>query len=462
MQEKKHWGKFRRWAGAGVLSLTLMLGQLIPLYADSPTPVPEVSPWSISTLNDGEKYGIFPLEWYYDGTFQKTITADKFNSLMDDTEAKLDKLGLKKKEASVSFKTGDVINRETVITSLYKLLANYELPESFEINGVEPIDYMQQKGIVKGSKAGLQLDQPSTVEQATVMASRLVEYTYDMTGSGAKGIMYKVTNDKNTLYMLGSVHLGTSDMYPMHKTVRDAFKASDDLWVELDLINGDNTYFQEKMVYSDGTTLKEHVSSATYEKLQKVLKKLEIPANAFDNFKPFAVSNSLNSFAYFDNPADIAFATMSGIDNYFLTSAMLMGKPIHELEGIKLQADLFADVPAEQQEKELNALLDVFLTESGTKEIAKYLKQMQLDWVEGDAEGLEKSLTVDDQSADNEMNDRLLGERDKNMAKKLAELLEQEGENTSFVVVGAAHYVVDGMVVDLLKEKGYKVEMVQK
>ncbi|UNK20687.1 TraB/GumN family protein [Paenibacillus sp. N3/727] len=462
MQDNKHWSKFRRWAGAGALSLTILLGHVFPIHADTPAAVPDISRWSISTLNEGEKYGIYPMEWYYDGTFKKSITANKFNSLMDATAKKLDLLGLKKKEASLSFTTGEVITRETVITSLHKLLANYELPESFGVTGVEPIDYMQQKGIVKGTKAGLQLDQPSTVEQAAVMASRMVEYTYDITDGGAKGLMWKVTNDKNTLYLLGSVHLGITDMYPMQKSIRDAFKASDDLWVELDLVGGDMSYFQEKMVYSDGTTLKDHVAAATYEKLQKVLTKLEVPANAFDGYKPFAVSSSLSTFAYFDNPTDIGIANATGIDRHFLTSAMLMGKPIHELEGIKLQADLFADVPDKQQEKELNAMLDTFLSESGTDEVAKHLKQMQLDWIEGDVEGLRKTLTADGQFTENEANQRLIGERDKNMALKLAELLEKKGENTSFVVVGAAHYVMEGMVVDLLKEKGYKVELVQK
>ncbi|MGY5342970.1 TraB/GumN family protein [Paenibacillus glucanolyticus] len=463
MQEHKRWSRVKRWAGAGALSLTILLGNVFPIHADTPTaPVPDISPWSIATLNEGEKYGIYPMEWYYDGTFRQSITEDKFQSLMATTAKKLDQLGLKKKEASLSYVTADVITREMVITSLFKLLSNYELPEAFGNTAVKPMDYMQQKGIVKGTKAGLQLDQPSSVEQAVVMASRLIEYTYDMADGGAEGLMWKVTNDNNTLYLLGSVHLGLTDMYPMHPSIRDAFAASNDLWVEVDIVNEDMSYFQEKMMYSDGTKLQDHISATSYEKLQKALKKLALPVNTFDSFKPFGVSNTLSTFGYFENPADSALAMATGIDSYFLTSAMLTGKPIHELESIKLQADLFADVPAETQEKELNELLDVLLSEKGSQEIANNLKQMQLDWIEGDVEGLKKTLTADGQLTQGETNQRLIGERDKNMAIKLSELLEKEGEHTSFVVVGAAHYVIDGMVVDLLKEKGYDVQLVQK
>lgn len=52
-------------------------------------------------------------------------------------------------------------------------------------------------------------------------------------------------------------------------------------------------------------------------------------------------------------------------------------------------------------------------------------------------------------------------DRDKNMANKLAELLEAEGKSTHFVVIGAAHFVTKDMVLDQLKKKGYTVEFIK-
>lgn len=463
MNVKKHWHKLSRWATAGALSLTMVAGSVLPAHAASPAPeapVPTLSPWSVKTLHEGEKYGIYPLNWYYGGSFQKQITAGNFKSLMNATAKKLDQLGFKKKEASLSFPVGQTITRETVITSLHKLLSNYELPETAGLASEAPVDFMKENGIVQGTKAGLQLDQPCTAEQAAVMASRLVEFAYDTAGKGAEGLMWKVTNGNNTLYLLGSIHLGNTDMYPMHKSIREAFEASDDLWVEVDIVNGDMSYFTEKMVYSDGTKVKDHVSADTYEKLQKVLKKLQLPAETFDGYKPFAISSTLSTFSVLDNPAETELASVTGVDRYFLGKALLSGKPIHELEGIKLQADLFANVPAEEQEKELNMMLDGLLSDQGQGDAAEQLKEMQQAWIRGDAEGLTKNLS-DSDLTQSEGNRRLFGERDKNMAKKLVELLEQKGEHTSFVVVGAGHYVIKGMVVDLLKEKGYNVEFMQ-
>ncbi|GAE05311.1 TraB/GumN family protein [Paenibacillus sp. JCM 10914] len=441
MQERKRWSRLKRFIGTGALSTAILIGNVLPLHAaEANVAVPDISPWSIATLNEGEKYGIYPMDWYYDGTFKQTITSEKFSSLINATEKKLDGLGFTKKYDSLTMPASEEITRSIVVDTLYQLLDRYELPESFAITGVSPASYLQQKGIIKGSggNTGLQLDHPASVEQAVVMASRLVEYTYDTADAGAEGLMWKVTNDNNTLYLLGSVHMGIAEMYPMHKSIREAFSAADDLWVELDIVNGDMTYLQEKMVYSDGTQLQDHIAPATYEKLQTVLKQLGLPLDTFNSFKPFAISTTLTSFAYFEDPADSIFAMAAGIDQYFITNALLTGKPIHELEGVKVQADVLGDVSAEAQEQELVDLLDTLSSKEASAKIATNLKQMQLEWVAGNADGLKDQLMADGQLTQGETNQKLLGERDKNMALKLAELLEQDGKHTSFVVVGAA------------------------
>ncbi|MCC0566085.1 TraB/GumN family protein [Brevibacillus borstelensis] len=55
----------------------------------------------------------------------------------------------------------------------------------------------------------------------------------------------------------------------------------------------------------------------------------------------------------------------------------------------------------------------------------------------------------------------LFGERDTNMAVKLATFLEQGGKSTAFVVIGAGHFVFENMVIDQLKQEGYYVEFIR-
>lgn len=427
--------------------------------------VPQISAWSVPTLNEGEKYAIFPLSWYYDGSFQNQIDQAKLQTLLTATSAKLDALGLEKTPDGENPAIGaSGITRDTVLVSLYELLDDYELPQAFGLDSSAPVDYLKSKGIVNGTNRGLELDQPCTVEQAAVFASRLVEYTYETADGGAKGLFWKVTNDKNTLYLLGSIHIGISEMYPFRNEVKDAFEQADTLWVEANTITPspeDQQYFMQMQVYADGTTLKDHISKETYEKLEKAAAKVNIPVENFEPFQPWVVTNNLSMLSMVNSPEELGTAVTLGLENYFISTALLTGKPIQELEGIKLQADVLGEVTPEQQEKELNELLDSMLDPSfdGTK-IAEQFKQAQLDWAAGNIEKFNDSLEIET-ITEGDQNSRLLGERDKNMAKKLAELLEAEGESTHFVLVGAAHFVTEGMVLDQLKEQGYKVEFVE-
>ncbi|MCY9544208.1 TraB/GumN family protein [Paenibacillus alvei] len=460
------WNVLKRSLASGLVALVAMLGFVIPAQAtQAPVDAPQVSvsSWSINVLNEGEKYGIFPLTWYTDGTFQQPISADKFQALMKATSAKLDALELKKKNTFTVPATEKVITRESVINAVYGVLTQYDLPESIQIGTDEPIAFLQKKGIVNGTGKGLDLDKPSTVEQAVVMASRLVEYTYDAVDGGAKGLLWKATKGQNTLYLLGSIHVGSPEMYPIKKSVRDAFKQADSLWVEVDLLgNKDMDYFTQSMAYTDGTTLKDHVSKETYAKLQKVLEKMQLPKEVFDGFKPWAITTNLALAGMTGSQEEMAQAAALGIDSYFTNSALLAGKPIHELEGLKLQADIFNKVPVATQEKELNEALDQVLTPTGKPdESMELLQSWQKLWVKADLDKFKQSFTSSKEKMTTDSAKRLLGERDKNMAKKLMELLDKEGSSTHFVVVGAAHYVVQDMVVDQLKAKGYQVEFVK-
>ena len=80
---------------------------------------------------------------------------------------------------------------------------------------------------------------------------------------------------------------------------------------------------------------------------------------------------------------------------------------------------------------------------------------MIASWKNADEKAMKSFITFEDE---NPLNELLLGKRDKEMARKIDLLLQEEGENTYFVVVGAAHYVTDNAVVDTLRDKGYDVK----
>ena len=87
-----------------------------------------------------------------------------------------------------------------------------------------------------------------------------------------------------------------------------------------------------------------------------------------------------------------------------------------------------------------------------------YLKLWLEQWINGDVEGFTNTYSSLMSNEEDEFSKMLFGKRDEEMVVKLSTLLEKEGENTYFVVVGSGHLVLENMVIDKLRNKGYKVE----
>ena len=455
--------KIRKSIALSLAIGTTMISTIVPVLGNEPQQ-PQISQWSIGTLNEGEKYGIYPMGWYTDG-FQESIPADKLNTLLDNVAQKLSELELEKDETFKAKAYTEDGTRGAVLTGLYNRLAFYQLPETLGLKD-DTVAYMQQRGILNGTDKGLELEEACTVEQAAVLASKLIEDTYSAVGAGAKGLMWKVAKEENVLYLLGSIHIGDTSLYPLQQTVKDAFKQSDMLIVEANVLGGQEGLdeFIKAAMYSDGTILPNHIAEETYEKCIKVLEQYGLPGNAYDEFKPWSVANDLTVIASSSSNTleGGAEAATLGIDMYFLTAAMLTGKPVAELEGIMYQAELFNSLSSEMQEEYLNAILDEILnpeTEEAPKS-AETLKLWSKQWYQGDIDGFVNSYGAQIGEEKDEFQQMLFGKRDQDMVDKLIKLLEKDGKSTYFVVVGAGHLSVKDTVIDQLTNKGYVVETV--
>ena len=82
---------------------------------------------------------------------------------------------------------------------------------------------------------------------------------------GSAGILYRVTGGKSDLYLLGSIHVGSEDMYPMGQYILDAMEAADVLAFECDTASAQaQAAYQELMRCPEGDTLETLVSAVLY------------------------------------------------------------------------------------------------------------------------------------------------------------------------------------------------------
>ena len=455
-----------------LLSLVLALGLSVPaLAAEGETPAQVPAPWTYEYLADAYALGL--LDDNYGAYIQSPVTQEQLESMMTIVADKLALLELPQRTAEDNALVIDT-TRGGVMNALYLACADYQM-EGIEVGATA---FLKGLGVVRGTnEAGdLDLERPCTYQEAMVMAGRLVLAVYDLQDAGSHGLLWKAVNGGNTLYLLGTAHMDRNNVYPFHKTLRAALASADEVYFELDLNDQEGmAEFAAMQTYTDGTTLKDHISEELYAQTVEVFTALGMTEEMVGQFKPWALANTIQSLMTQDETTTGA---PMAIDLYLNAAAVNAGKTIGAVETYALQGGIFDTLSPEYQELYLGTYVALAqsalsgetseLTEEekqALQEIAEF-QQQQLDawmeaWKAGDVEAFnaayDKSAFV---NSDDELSARMFTDRDPNMIDFAAKLLEREGENTFFLAVGAGHMVDPGGIVSGLRALGFAVEQV--
>lgn len=259
--------------------------------------------------------------------------------------------------------------------------------------------------------------------------------------------LWRVDKGDSHIYLLGSIHVGSPDMFPLDERITAAYEESEIVAFEIDMNNIDPMELMKYMTYSDGTKLKDKISADRYDKIKAVLVEVGMPEMVFERFKPWAAAITAQQMVL----ASEGFDESNGIDNHFLEKATATGKPIRELETAAFQLGLF-----EEFDKVGDSFIDYSLESNGSTE---ELKRMIKAWKEGNKDELNSIIngSRDDYPEFEEMFDKIINKRNDNMTKTVEEWLE-EGK-TIFVVVGSGHLIGEsGIINQLSKKEGYEIK----
>jgi len=268
-----------------------------------------------------------------------------------------------------------------------------------------------------------------------------------------KTFFWEATSAQATVYLMGSIHFADSSFYPLRKDIENAFKRSNTLVVELDINKTDHDAYSQllaqKGVYKDGATIKDVLSEETWLQLRQRLNQLNISYDNVKNYKPGVLVLTLMAMQVMQMGLD----PQLGIDAYFLRKAARQepAKKIIELETLEQQLNLFLNIPNG------DLLLKESLYTLGETEIL--MADLVRFWKQGDVAQMNKLLFEDalnEYPAFGSIYDSLIYARNRQMAKKIEDLLSTKG--VYFVVVGSAHLIGDKGIVDALKDKGYQVK----
>lgn len=437
------------------------------------------SNWAMNDLVTGDTYGIYPLTWYTKD-MTKPITKGKLNVLIGGLRLKLLDTGCVADYKDRIVRINSKLTVQEVMKTLYDITCDFTFNPDLKLQKTGYKEFMKANGIYTGKNGEQSLQDKCSIEQACVIATRLITVIYDKLDAGSKGFFYKTEANGNTVYMLGSIHMADNSIYPMDKEILKAYNASDALAVEIDMTNQTGVYeILNLATYTDGTTLKDHVSKETYEKVVKFAAAYGYKEELIKLYKPWYLYISFTSLAATDTASteEASQSAMLGIDNNFLAQAVLSGKQILEVEGYGVQAKMLDSFSDGLEEYLLNTTIDSVneITSQTGEGDSDDLQEMLELWRKGDEKEFLKytsfeyeneALLTDSTNAVEvalmkEFQEKLYTIRDKNMAEYIHKLLTSNEKKTYFVVVGSGHYVSDHDVIDLLTEKGYTITQIK-
>lgn len=266
-----------------------------------------------------------------------------------------------------------------------------------------------------------------------------------------KHIFWKAESVFGTVYLLGSLHFGTSWIYPLPAVMTDALASSDALVVEANVTAASSAQvaatLASKGAYLGGGGLKQVVSSATWSVVENVTRTLGLPIAAVQRQKPWLASMTLTAAAL----EQVGYKAEQGVDIHLMRTVG-RGKPIIELESVTQQLELLDDIPQEDQVAMLMQTLNEI------KEADRHFQDLLSTWLKGDAEklGLLLNEGFDRMVGGRRLYNRLIRDRNEAMQQKIGRLTRAHGD--IFVVVGAGHLVGDEGLVERMKAEGYEIE----
>ena len=266
--------------------------------------------------------------------------------------------------------------------------------------------------------------------------------------AGERLLFWEVETKRATVYLLGSMHLATADIYPLRDEIMQAYESADKLAVELDIGGARSAEIQQRMLmrgqYPPGTSLQDDLSPETWQELAARLESNGLPPAMMQTLKPGLVATTLSTVEMMK----LGLNPEQGVDRFFLDRARGV-KPIVELETVDQQLDVVLDTP--QPDLLVRQTLDQLV------DLESIMDRLVNAWKRGDARALAKLVIEDELAAHpeyRELHKRMFDDRNLRMTDRIVEM--QQAGGRYFVVVGAGHLVGDQGIVAMLQRRGQR------
>ena len=276
---------------------------------------------------------------------------------------------------------------------------------------------------------------------------------FSAAGAWAESSVWVVKGAKAAVYLAGSCHVLRASDHPLPAEFEMAYANASRIIFEAPPDDLESPAYVQKLmavaVYKDGTTLRQHLTPAVYAKALNFCKQRNYPFEQYQLFRPWMLSMmlALQEMARMGIEAD------HGVDHYFHEKAKRDGKPVGGLETADEQLGFLSLMDGSTGNDQVNETIDDLL------QLDAKIGDILNAWRKGDEAGIE-AFNLRELKNYPLLYAALIVDRNKKWVKKIEGLIN--GSQNIMVVVGVAHLAGRESVVALLRERGFKVEKLQK
>jgi hypothetical protein len=266
----------------------------------------------------------------------------------------------------------------------------------------------------------------------------------------ARTLLWEARAGVTTVYLFGTIHVGRADMYPLPKSVEDAWHASRKVALEADIGNQESALAAMQIgMLPEGRSLDRELPADLYAALQRTLAANNLPVEAIQKLKPFMLMLTLAQMEY----GKLGYVPEFGLDVHFTRRAAAEGKPLIGLETIEAQMRMMdgLSVPLQQ------AMLKMTIEDIDAGRLAPMVARLISSWQDGNARAVHDVLHSEQARLPAplvaEFREKFLTERNRRMLAGIQKALV--GCDTLFVAVGALHLIGPDSVTEMLEKKGF-------
>lgn len=268
-------------------------------------------------------------------------------------------------------------------------------------------------------------------------------------GTEARGAVWVVEGKQGgRLYLCGTIHLLRDEDYPLATVYDIAYEQSEELIMELPPGAGQSPALAQRMAelgkLPAGEQLVEKVGEKDWQRVQEWAGKRGLGQEMVAGLRPWYLSLLMVALEY----QRLGASPDQGVEQVYEERAKADGKPGKGLETVEFQLQLFAGMSEEQQKQVLQQTLDEI------ESVEVEFERMIRFWKEGNMDELQ-ALLMREAERYPDLMEAFLVARNRAWLPQLEAVLAEQ--RRAMVLVGAGHLGGVGGLLDLFKQRGYRI-----